>query len=235
MATCAHALPWCQHFSVISPNPAGRAPGPLGRAIKTPWRRREWRPLAGQALLGACRRRRRQSWQPAPRDGGTVRSGTLTAAQAWFQPYLPLPLVCHATAMCRMHATMWQGGVRAPPPLPHVGGAAVRPPCAALCGKRHGRSYGTSWAAGLSRLLFYKLSRHTMLTENEPHSLAACPPLSRCSAADSVRPPCWLAGWLYTRLSRNAMTGPRVAHTAGGKNERATKQTWWRERTTGAR
>ena len=35
--------------------------------------------------------------------------------------------------------------------------------------------------------------------------------------------PSWLplAGWLYTRLSRNAMTGPRVAHTAGGKNERA--------------
>ena len=27
----------------------------------------------------------------------------------------------------------------------------------------------------------------------------------------------WLAGWLYTRLSHNAMTGPRVAHTAGGK------------------
>ena len=37
----------------------------------------------------------------------------------------------------------------------------------------------------------------------------------------------WLAGWLYTRLSRNAMTGPRVAHTAGGKNESCTEVGSW--------
>ena len=40
-------------------------------------------------------------------------------------------------------------------------------------------------------------------------------------SASQVRGSCcgWLAGWLYTRLSRDAMTGPRVAHTAGEKNE----------------
>lgn len=101
----------------ISPNLAGRAPGTLSRAIETPWRRPERRTLARQALLGACRRER-QSSHPAPQDGGTVCPGTLTAAQAWLnQPYLPRPVVRHATAMCRMRATMWQGGVWAPPPL----------------------------------------------------------------------------------------------------------------------
>ena len=36
-----------------------------------------------------------------------------------------------------------------------------------------------------------------------------------------------LAGWLALHLSEsnNTMTGPRVAHTAGEKNDRATKQT----------
>ena len=31
-------------------------------------------------------------------------------------------------------------------------------------------------------------------------------------------------------MSHNAITGPRVAHSAGGKNERATNQTGGRER-----